>query len=55
MSPHASVRYTFFVHFFVFALQKDGVLLGGRTSSTAKANGRMFSGRRRGVTASEDE
>ncbi|VEN61525.1 unnamed protein product [Callosobruchus maculatus] len=28
---------------------------GERTSPTAKANGRMFSGKRRGVTASEDE
>ncbi|VEN49271.1 unnamed protein product [Callosobruchus maculatus] len=39
--------------FSVFALQKDGVLrvfLGERTSPTAKTNGR-----RRGVTASEDE
>ncbi|VEN55119.1 unnamed protein product [Callosobruchus maculatus] len=58
VSPHASVRYKFFVHFFVFALQKDGilcVLLGERTSLTANANGRMLSRRGRGVMASEDE
>ncbi|VEN49679.1 unnamed protein product [Callosobruchus maculatus] len=43
MDAHERSVYKFFVNFFVFPLQKDGVLLGEKTSPTTKGNGRIFS------------